>query len=31
MKKPLLSELTLEEKVGQMLRIYQYFINKKHV
>ena len=29
LKKPLLSELTLEEKVGQMLLIYQYFINKK--
>lgn len=29
MKKPLLSELTLEEKVGQMLLIYQYYINRK--
>ena len=29
MKKPLLSELTLEEKVGQMLLIYEYFINCK--
>lgn len=29
MKKPLLSELTLEEKVGQMLLIYEYYINSK--
>ena len=29
MKKPLLSELTLEEKIGQMLLGYQYHINRK--
>ena len=29
MKKPLLSELTLEEKVGQMLLIYQYYLGRK--